>query len=845
MRGSWAGIVGYFRTHIGARILAGFGLIAVLALLVGLVSLANVMTVNTRLETLAQRDREIVTQVLGLQLAVEQQWAAVRSYALSEDERDLAPFEAARDRFDSALAVLERTLDHPDAAAHLARMRDLDAAFASAARRQIILVQQGWRTTSRVATLPTGQSERDALLAEIDAFDRWQSIIVGEELAAARTTAVLAMSVALGLVGLAGVISILIATVLTRSITRPIRSLAGIAAAMKSGDLVVQVPTMGADEIGTLGQTMAQMASALKASRVSLEASLAETEVRNRELITLNTVAAATSSLIRTDLLAKVLDTVLGLTGDEMAGIHLRQADGTMVGGAQRGLPEGLTQPAALALIIRDLDAVMLRPRLPWLALTPHDTEPAGLLTLLRDHGITSTLTVPLTSQGEVVGLLSIGSTRGREFEPGEITLMCNIGSQLGIAIENSSLVHQLEEQVTTLSIINEISHAISAVLNVEDLYTVIYEQCRRVFGIATFTVADWHDERQELVPALVVVDGRREDINPRWPAQPALSLVVARTQQSLVTNDYYAMVQEYGFDYVVAPDPPIRRSWLGVPMTIGDRLLGVIVIATPNRLFSQADHDLMAAIANHAAVAVENARLYQQTRELGVIEERNRLAREIHDTIAQGLTGIVLQLEATSTLLDTRPERARQRLTKVTELARSTLSEARRSVWNLRPQPLEEQSLFEAIETEASRLSDDGLMVQCELVGEPEKPAPETENAVYRIAQEALQNIRKHARATEVDVVLAFDENRLILTIADNGRGFDDATLARQRTDGGGFGLLGMRERARLINGQLEVQSTPGTGTSLLITAPLVAYTRIPPPTQPASPTATRAQIP
>jgi signal transduction histidine kinase len=162
-----------------------------------------------------------------------------------------------------------------------------------------------------------------------------------------------------------------------------------------------------------------------------------------------------------------------------------------------------------------------------------------------------------------------------------------------------------------------------------------------------------------------------------------------------------------------------------------------------------------------------------------------------------------------------------------------------------LRPQPLEERSLYEAVEQEARRLADDGVTVNCELVGVPAKPAPETENAVYRIAQEALQNIRKHAGATEVDVELAFDENRLILSISDNGRGFDEATLARQRTDGGGFGLLGMRERARLVSGRLEVHSTPGAGTSLVISAPLVAYAGIPRPTQPATPTSTRAHIP
>jgi signal transduction histidine kinase/CHASE3 domain sensor protein len=839
----------FFRQHIGTRIMAGFGLITLLALLVALVSLANVTTVNRRLEESTRRDRQAVANVLNMRLAVEQQAAGVSAFLLSEDAargaKYLAGFDGGADLFQSSVDALESEINQPESSERLATIRDLENRFRELARQQISLSRQGWRQSAIYLWSRSGQERQDELLDAINGYAAWQEAAIGQETETARARSLLATGVALGLVGLAGLISIMIALVLTRSITRPIRALARIANEMKGGNLDVRIPPMGVDEIGTLAQTMEQMAGALKDSRRSLEASLAETEQRNRELTALNTVAAAASTLDRRELLQKVLDTVLGLTGDEVAGIMLRGPDGALIPTAERGMPAALLEPETLNAIVGYFDEAMLRPGRSVLLLDRDNEEPAGLIELIRAHGILSSVTVPLTSQGNVVGLLSLGSTRGRCFDEDEIALLTSIANQIGVAVENASLLGQLEQRVTSLSVINEVARAISAVLDLEELYSVIHEQCLRALDMPTFTIALWDDDAQQLAPVRVYVDHERQDLSLGWPVRPLLSNLVAQRRRPLRTNDYYATVRAAGFTPNDQSEAEIRRSWMGVPMTIGDRLVGVMIVATPSRLLTDEDENMLGAIANQAAVAIENARLYQQTRELGVIEERNRLAREIHDTIAQGLTGIVLQLEATGTLLDMKPERARQRLTKATELARSTLSEARRSVWNLRPKPLEEQSLFEAIQGEAARLREDGVEVRCLAEGDPLRPAPEIENGVYRIAQEALQNIRKHAGATLVEVTLATAGDGLTLTIRDNGRGFDPERLAERRTDGGGFGMLGMRERARLVGGHLEVQSTAGAGTVLVVTAPLAAHAGIPKPTQPASPTATKALIP
>ena len=833
----------FFRGHIGTRIMAGFSLITLLALLVALVSLANVATVNGRLDESARRDRQAAANALRLQLAIEQQSDGVRGFLLSGDDRFLASFEAGATLFDETIAQLEAELPHPESADRLEEIRFLESRFREVARQQITLYRQDWPVSALYLWNISGRERQDEVQREIKEYAAWQEVVLEAELAAARARSTLATVVALALVALAGLVSTIVSVVLTRSITRPIRALARIAGIIKGGDLDVHVPAMGSDEIGTLAQTIDQMTASLKESRRSLEASLAETEVRNRELLALNTVAAAAVSFDRQQLLETTLETVLNLTGVESGSIHLLNDAGVLQPAAHLGFSASFLEHVPYDSLRGLLETVMLTGSA--ISFDDDSTEPVELLAMMRREGVRAAVAVPIRSQAAALGVLALGSQSGRRFGLYEIGLLTSIGSQIGVALENSMLLLQREQRITTLSVVNEVSRAISAVLDLDALYAVIYEQCRRTLDVPNFLIATWDDEDEALTPCLVSIDGQQRDAQAGWPYEPALLTHVARARTPLLTNDYQATCRALGIPPASHVPADERRSWLGVPMTIGDRLVGVILATTAATTYSEEDSDLLAAIANQAAVAMENASLYQQTRELGVIEERNRLAREIHDTIAQGLTGIVLQLEATSTLIDMKPERARQRLTKATELARSTLGEARRSVWNLRPAPLEERSLPEAIQAAARRLSDDGLRVETHTQGEPTTLAPEIENGLFRITQEALQNVRKHARAANVDVTLDWSDSHLTLTVQDDGQGFDPASLAGRRTDGGGFGLLGMRERARLVGGMLDIHSTPGAGTCLRVSVPLNGQTGIPKPTQPATPTSTRALIP
>jgi PAS domain S-box-containing protein len=206
---------------------------------------------------------------------------------------------------------------------------------------------------------------------------------------------------------------------------------------------------------------------------------------------------------------------------------------------------------------------------------------------------------------------------------------------------------------------------------------------------------------------------------------------------------------------------------------------------------------------------------LLQQMRELAVLEERNRMAREIHDSLAQGLTAIIWQLNAAEKAVERGGEQALQSLNRVRNLARDGLQEARRSVWDLRAGPLEGRTLSEALEQEVKSAAGAGDVETSFVVSGIERVLPAGVEAVLlRICQEALTNVLKYAKATRMTATLAFDQSQVRLAVRDDGIGFDPELPIRRDRDSGGFGLINMRERARLLGGELTVQSELGKGT-------------------------------
>src|SRR2546426_1256224 len=257
----------------------------------------------------------------------------------------------------------------------------------------------------------------------------------------------------------------------------------------------------------------------------------------------------------------------------------------------------------------------------------------------------------------------------------------------------------------------------------------------------------------------------------------------------------------------------------LFVPMLVAGRVAGFIGIRfTLKRNFRQEEIELTRALVQQATLAIQLTRLSAQSRQSAVMAERNRMARDIHDTLAQGFTGVIVQLEAAGEAMSqSRTAIVSDHLNQAGDLARESLREARRSMQALRPQALEEKQLSEALKDLIEKLTR-GTTVKAEftLQGEQQKLPPEWETNLLRIGQEVLTNVLRHAHASAFDVQLIFDSREIRLTLRDDGCGFD----LQSRHEG--FGLQGMRERAEGMGGQLSIESAKAKGTRISIVIPL-----------------------
>ncbi len=271
-------------------------------------------------------------------------------------------------------------------------------------------------------------------------------------------------------------------------------------------------------------------------------------------------------------------------------------------------------------------------------------------------------------------------------------------------------------------------------------------------------------------------------------------------------------------------------RFHASIPIYAGNTPLGVFNVASEDwRELQVEELQLLHIISDQIGLAMQRARLSaEHTRaaaRLATIEERNRLAREIHDTLAQGLAAITLQLETADALADSRPQRALAAVQRALSLARSNLEEARRSVMDLRAAPLQGYTLPEALamlaanEDQPSERSETD--VQIHYAYNPASDFPtlpaRIETSLYRIAQEALTNVHKHAHAQSVEMTLTATDQLLHLAIQDDGRGFDPDTVTQIEH----FGLTGINERVKLLNGTICIQSEPGAGTRLDVRVP------------------------
>ncbi len=261
-------------------------------------------------------------------------------------------------------------------------------------------------------------------------------------------------------------------------------------------------------------------------------------------------------------------------------------------------------------------------------------------------------------------------------------------------------------------------------------------------------------------------------------------------------------------------------QTLLVVPLVSGEDLIGSFTLVnTDQRHYGPEETELAQALAQQAVLAIQLTRLAEHRREAAVLEERNRIAREIHDTLAQAFTGILIQLRVALRISDQQPEEARSILEHVSDLAQQGLEAARRSVWDLQPEAMEYRDLVAALtRTVARARTTTSAHVEIRVTGTSRELPPAVGMDMLRIGQEALTNAVRHANAGLISIDLTFETDRVVLIVQDDGDGFD----VTSQPESSGFGMVGMAQRAERLGGQLAVASRPGRGTEVAACAPL-----------------------
>ena len=381
----------------------------------------------------------------------------------------------------------------------------------------------------------------------------------------------------------------------------------------------------------------------------------------------------------------------------------------------------------------------------------------------------------------------------------------------------------RLSRSVHQIRAFQEVTAAMRSSLELKPILEQAIDSAMTVFGAdrAGMFLVEPGGTRISCAAARRLSQRYLEDVEAYYDSQPPPLPVYTNPAMSLYFEDASANPPAPGLGEAIRREG--IRSMLMLRLHIGEQTIGTFVLYHNRvRRYRQSEIALAQTFADQAAIAIENARLHEESKRLAVSEERNRLARELHDSVAQSLSSIALISQALPRILQKDAEYAKERIERVTELARDAQAEMRGIILQLRPVSLQEEGLARALAklTESFEAREQ-VSVQLRVDGDQRLPLS-IEEALLRIAQEALNNVAKHARASQTWVHLRLDAKVAGLTVADDGRGFD---VEQRQTDQGTLGMTSMRERAALLGGSIAFTSSPGNGTTVEVDIPVGAW--------------------
>jgi len=444
-----------------------------------------------------------------------------------------------------------------------------------------------------------------------------------------------------------------------------------------------------------------------------------------------------------------------------------------------------------------------------------------------------SLMVAPLTNKGKILGALLVTNKQREVFSKNNLNLLTALGQLASGTIENARLFRQvqrytqdLKEAVAArtnhLTVVNETSRAISSLLTVDDLFDNVTRLISQLFDQARVSVGL---RVRNYIIFQKVYDGEFEanQIRPNHRLPLGRSHLPGQVVLSGETR-FLAQISTAELYQLTTADGQQSKAMV-VPLTIGGKTIGVIVVQSQSGLASPTrDQETLEALASQVAVAMENARLLKKAREIAIEQERTRLARDMHDGVAQNLAYLLLQVDRCLAMVeeDSHPKLEAE-LENMSQVISHNIEELRRHIFDLRPVGLEGQSIFQALCQMIHEFGRQlGLKTHCDITGDPLELPPDVEASLYRVFQEALSNIRRHARCTDVSVTLESKPDKsLSLTIEDNGQGFDPDKIVRSPLQRQGLGLVSMEERVRNLGGTFTINSAPGQGTTISLYLP------------------------
>ena len=553
-----------------------------------------------------------------------------------------------------------------------------------------------------------------------------------------------------------------------------------------------------------------------------------EIKQRNRELTALNAIAATVNqSLALNEVLNEALGRVLDTLGLEAGSICLLdERSNTLDLKIHRGVDLS-REVVGMISRVRLADSPLAEAMVTGEPLIIEDVSAHPIVELVDRRDLKSLLVVPLRSKEQVLGTINISSPTPLQLTSQDIRLITSIGYQVGMAIENAILYQEAQSSASQLASLFEIGQSLtSSFLDLDRTLRLIVRHAVELLGVDLCRLFLYDPATDELLGQAIHGVSDEDSSRTRVPLSRVGTAVEAQaTLQPVAVED---TSQNHRIPDDIVEKWGIKSS-LTVPLVAGGRFMGVIFLSETEapRRFTASEIKLARSFASQAALAIQNGQLYARSEELAIVKERNRIACEIHDSLAQNLASLLMKTDFCLGLIDSDPQAAKEILAKVKSLVRQNIGDIRRSIFALQRPELQKPGFVPALREYAQQFEEqNALLLHLSIVGEEVQAqlSPAHEYALFRILQEALTNVRRHARADNVWIALALSPlDGISLTVKDDGLGFDRRVQeTASSTWVGGFGLTGMKDRAKAVGGKLVIESEPGSGTKITAILPL-----------------------